>query len=696
VGYLRALFSSCLVLLVSFASTAQQSATAEKSDLPATFDLLETKVRFESNGDSRKEVHAIVKIHSELGARQFANLNFDFNRSFQSVEIPLVRITHASGGTADILPSAITDSPNPAVVNFPAYHDVRVKSVRILGLAPGDTLEYRVITTTTHHPLAPDFWLDHSFDRTGIVSHEIFDVDIPTDRQPHVRFSPKTAPSMTDHQNGRNDYRWDLQSRNPSSTHDSSSGNDEPKESDLAITSFQSWDQFSNRLYSALLRPDQETAAAQKKASELTSSGMGINGPGSLEKIYDFVSQKITTVDLPLGATGFRPRSPDEILESGYGTPEDKSVLMRALTGFAGGAATLSLVQSASMQETAGMPRPSVFDHVLGVLFPGHWKGVWVDTSLGVAPFGLISGQLRGKPALLLTGNDSSWGRVSEELPFPASQSVSIEATIGTNGTLISRVRYKMRGDNELLLRLAFHQSPREKWTEVAQLLALSDGFRGKVTSASASDPYATHDPFTVEYEITQPKFVDWSKSPVRIPAILPLVGLPDPPSAKSASGSPTSTIAPIELGTPLDVHTSVTLHLPAATTVESPAGTAVDRDYATFSSSYAANGGTITASRHIRFIAPELPANRASDYNAFVHAVQNDQAQRFTLFAPPAKQPPSGRPQIQDDRYDRHAQIRNPVETSIRKELAGSEWPKHWAPASTFSFLTFNFNCRL
>ena len=89
----------------------------EKPANPAQIELLETKVRFETNGDSRKEIHALVKINNELGVRQFAQLNFDFNRSFEAVEIPLVHITHASGGTADILPSAITDQPNPAVVN---------------------------------------------------------------------------------------------------------------------------------------------------------------------------------------------------------------------------------------------------------------------------------------------------------------------------------------------------------------------------------------------------------------------------------------------------------------------------------------------------------------------------------------------------------------------------------------------------
>src|SRR6266851_4975848 len=171
-----ALFSLCAL---SVSPGRSQEPTPE---LPAQIELLETRVRFEANGDSRKEVHTRVHINNELGARQFARLAFDYNRSFQQIEFPLVRVTHTGGGTIDILPSAISDQPNPAVINAPAYQDVRVKSVRILGLAPDDLLEYRVVTTTSHHPLAPDFWLDHTFDRSGIVAEEIFELDLPASR----------------------------------------------------------------------------------------------------------------------------------------------------------------------------------------------------------------------------------------------------------------------------------------------------------------------------------------------------------------------------------------------------------------------------------------------------------------------------------------------------------------------------------
>src|SRR2546430_11223404 len=45
-----------------------------------------------------------------------------------------------------------------------------------------DTATTEIYTLSLHDALpislAPDFWLDHSFDRSGIVSHEIFELDL--------------------------------------------------------------------------------------------------------------------------------------------------------------------------------------------------------------------------------------------------------------------------------------------------------------------------------------------------------------------------------------------------------------------------------------------------------------------------------------------------------------------------------------
>ncbi len=638
---LRALAVYCLLASVIHSSTQAQQApqkpaekpsakasTPTETQNPAQIELLETRIRFETNGDSRKEVHARVHINSELGVRQFARLDFDYNRSFENVEIPLVRITHPSGGTADILPSAITDNPNPAVVNAPAYQDVRIKSVRILGLAPGDNLEYRVITTVSHHPLAPDFWLDHSFDRTGIVTQELFEIDLPASRATKIQINPRVPAASTGASDeGRTLYRW---SRFPSKEREVPK---EPAESepDIVLTSFEGWEQLAERLKSFLDPTGELPSDVLDKASALarvTNSDPMQTPSIRAEAFYTFVSQKIRTIELPLGSTGFKTRAPSDILDSGYGTAEDKHILFAALANSYFGPARAGLLPAYSFEPQTSLPRPSVFDHLLTMT---GWPSInfWLDLNTEVAPYLVIPSEFRRKNAFLVgPAVTELWRLVDTGSPFPAVQKVVIDAKLAADGGLIAKVKYTMRGDNELLLRVAFHKAPKEKWKDLAQLLSLTDGFRGKVTSVAASDPSATREPFTLDYEITTPKFVDWSKKPVRIPALLPQIGLPDPP-AKPSHGTAAS---PIELGTPLEVETHMTLHLPPGTTTQTPTGTSVQRDYATFASQYSARGTTITASRHINFLLRQVPAEHAADYNAFLRAVQNDEAQDFTL----------------------------------------------------------------
>jgi hypothetical protein len=611
------------------AETAPAAATEKKTELPFQIQVLETHIRFEANGDSRKEVHTIVKINNNLGARQFARISFDYNRSFQQVEIPLVRISHVNGGTSEVLPSAVTDAPNPAVEQFPAYQDVRMKSVRILGLQEGDTVEYRVITTTTKHPLAPDFWLERSFDRSGQVLEEHYDLDLPASRQVQTYISPSTPPTKKDQGEGdsaRVIYKWSLSA----STSKESGTTAERTEPDVVLTTYSSWEQFATRIGERLIPNRAAVDELGPKAKEIARQ----EAPSGnwIAPLYDFVSQKIKTVDLPLGATGLRTRPAAEILSSGYGTPEDKFALFAALVKNCC-RVQAGLVHTSETIALGGLPRPNVFDHLLArVSYPSF--SLWMDLNLEVAPFGMIPSQFRSKPALLVEPDSNQiWRQVPKELPVTGFQKVAVDASLDDEGKLTANVRYTMRGDNELLLRVAFHQTVKDKWKDVANLLALSDGFRGQVTSVETSDPMETKEPFTVEYELTQAKFVDWAKKPVRIPALLPQIGLPDPPR----KAGPGEAQPKIELGTPLEVQTSLTLHLPTGTAVQTPAGTTVTRDYATFTSKYSATQNTVTASRHINFLKREIPGERATDYNAFLRAVQNDQSQVLVL-APPSE----------------------------------------------------------
>jgi hypothetical protein len=400
----------------------------------------------------------------------------------------------------------------------------------------------------------------------------------------------------------------------------------DPGMPDVVITTFRSWASLTNRLSHFLVVEGDLPSSVNKKLDQVPADG----GRSSvLSSIYDFVSREIRTVDLPLGSAEYQTRSPAETFTVGYGTPEDKIALLSALLR-SRGISSEPLLVSAYANAREQLPRPSLFRDVLMRAVYGSTRYT-LDPNLEVAPLGMVKLAVRGTPVLAVqeiatgTGEDL-WTVVPRDLPFAARQDVNVTASVSGAGDLSAVVNYTLRGDNELLLRVAFHQTPKERWKEVAGLLALSDGFQGTITNVTASDPMATKDPFTVKYEITQPKFVEWSKKPVRIPALLPQIAVPD---------APRKTAGKIELGTPLDVQTSLKLQLPLGTTVETPAATSVARDYATFASKYDGHLNMVTASRHIRFVKREIAAERAGDYNAFLRAVQNDQAQALVLSPP-------------------------------------------------------------
>ena len=601
---------------------AKPAILRAEDSLPFEVKQLETRLRFETNGDSRKEVHTVIELKGEAAAREFARLKFDYDRAFQSVEVPLVRITHKNGGTSEVLPSAVSDAANPAVEKYEGFRDLRVKSVRVMGLQEGDVLEYRVVTTTTKPPYAPNFWVEHGFDRSGQVQSETYEVDIPASATPKLWTSTLGSKYQTrtegEGATARTIYLWtrgkiEGPAEKPALVSDA--------EPDVALRSFPDWIGFRSARAGLFPGLRESSPEISRKAAELTAAAK--RDREKLELLYDFVSKKIAGLDAPLAATGYAARRPEVVLASGYGTAQDKAALLIALATAAGIPAEPAF-SGPGLSNEQDPHTPAEFSSVLVMAKVG--SEIWMDPAEGVTPFGAIAAQLRGKPAFLPFGTgDAAFASVTRDLPFAASQKVRVEASLAASGELTAKVKYTIRGDNELLLRMAFAHTAKEKWKEVAGLLALSDGFRGQIATAEISDPADTREAFRVEYELKQSKFVDWTKQPVRIPALLPQIGLPEVPAAGAKA-------ATIELGTPLDVETQMTLTLPAGASAQLPPGTDVARDYASYTSKYSFSGASLTATRHIRFLLREIPETRRADYTAFWRAAQIDQAQLIVL----------------------------------------------------------------
>lgn len=629
---------------------APGKSTSAEEPRPYVIEHYDTSIRFEADGTSRRELRVRAHVLLDEGAEELSRLVFDYDRKTEQLEISDVEVHQASGGSIGILPHAVADRPVAAVRDAPAYQDAREKSVRIPGLKAGDSLQYTVTLAIVKPPAETEFWVEHNFLRDAPVNEQQLEVNIPRERAVRIKTRPGFESfTTTDDASGasqRRLYRWKIahdgnaaSASKPlaDSTSSNSRGADEP---DIQLSTFQTWEDLGLWYQKQWDNPHQRESR-EKVSAKVREIVRGLDTRNEqLAALYSFVAQKIRSIELSADAIGYRLLPPAQVLEQGYGSAADKHNLLAEMARTIGLRAIPVLVNS-SRDVTQSIPSPSQFNQlVTAVEVNREWW--WLDTTPEVAPFRMLAAGLRNKRGLAVRSSmdgtagpeklPMQWLTTPVDPPFAAKQRVTVSSEVSKEGKLTARVQYAVRGDTEMLLRVAFHRAPRTQWKNLGQLLAISDGFRGDVTRVTASDPADTEKPFEVEYQIAQNGVVNWKNQKAGLELPLPSFGFPDGPSGADTGKSGGTTF---ELGTPLTVTAIASVSFPEGLVVRAPVPVGVKRDYAEYHSNYQTQGNKITAKRELRFVLRELPSERSGDYSAFMRSVRRDEAQQITLEQP-------------------------------------------------------------
>lgn len=587
-------------------------------------EQLKTSFRFEKDGTGQREMSLRAKIQSEAGVEGFGQLVFPYTSANEKLEIDYVRVHKSGGGVVTAPEGSVQDLTAPLASGARIYTDLRQKHVTVPGLRPGDVLEYHVIWRV-HTPLAQNhFWLEHYFLKEPfIVLDERLEVNVPLDSALKLKTEPGLE-AVNKEQGGRRVYTWKHANLKRQEPDDKSSRvkkeSDEPKPPHVQMSTFKSWGEVGE-WYAVLERdrsvPDDKIRA---KVAELVRGREGERA--KVEALYEYVAKNFRYVSLSLGQGRYQPHAAGEVLANQYGDCKDKHTLLAAMLRAAGLRAHPALIHSARKID-AEVPSPAQFDHVISAI-PLGGEMLWVDTTTEVAPFRLLSRQLRDKHALLITGDaPARLETTPADPPFPVTEVLEVEGKVNELGTLNGHTRLAMRGDNELLYRLVFRRTPASDWKQLGKFLAVTSLTYGlDVSDIKPGDPAATDKPFEVEYAFSGASFMDWSSKKSALSLPLPSADLPDADAEKQEEAGP------IKFAGPGEITRRLKLTLPAAYTARAPLPVTVTRDYAEYRSQYKLEGNTLVAERTLRLRVRELPASRAQDYLAFVSAARADEAQ--------------------------------------------------------------------
>ncbi len=624
-------------------SAARSAEGVADANEPYIFERHSLAVRFENDGSGQRELSVRVRIQNEQGAQQFRELAFGYISPNEQVTVRSVKVRKRDGSLIDVLasPKSIKDGLSATAREYPAYAKLKEVSVAIPSLQTGDTLEYDVVTRVVQ-PFAPgEFWFQYDFPRDAIVLDDQLELNLPEGRAfsitapgfariesgtrrtvPAKRASSGFAFTRTE-EGGRTILRWKRANLKITGDQEQSPLAAAERPPDVQLTSFKDWAGVARWYAQFEHASPQASPQVKSKAEELIRGAM--SDAEKARALCAYVSQQIRNVDLPALFGRLPARTPESVLASGYGDPEEKTELLAAMLERTGMRADIVLISYRHKLER-DFPSPAQFGQVLAVVHDSN-ETAWIDPSAQLAPFGFLPAPLRGQSALLLGANGSAEVvKTPADPPFPSTQNVEIEAQVSELGKLSGTARYSLRGDTEYVLRTAFHRAPRAQWNQLAQTILTLDGLRGEATSVTTSDPLDTEKAFQLTIAFSDPSAFEWPMERTRIAVPLLNIALPDPPAKRGEA---------VKLGTPLDIVVHLRLRFPAGFRVSAPVGTAVARDYAEFKSSYRFENGELLAERALKFKLRELPASQIQDYLAFAHAVQADEAQPLDVENP-------------------------------------------------------------
>jgi len=617
--------SSILVLAAFAAGCLTCRAAAQKpaakpdySKEAAVVEIFHSTAAFQNDGTNSRGLTLRVRINSDAGVQQYSVLILPYASANEKVKVDYIRVTHPDGTVVETPASSIQDESSAITRQAPEYSDYREKHVAVKGLGPGDVLEYRIQYQVTK-PLVPgQFWFGYNFDHEDICLDHELQISVPEGRDVKIR-SMKVQPTVTD-KDGRRIYVWKTQNlKRKEDTREYRTGR--LPESDVLISSFTSWAQVGD-WWKGLEAPRTEpTAQVKAKAAALTKDLT--TDEAKLRAIYSYVALNFHYIGISFGIGRYQPHAATDVLNNQYGDCKDQFTLLASLLKAAGIQAWPALINS-QQQLDPSVPTPGQFDHVISVARLGE-KTIWMDTTTGVAPPGLLAPGLQDKQALVIPDDKPPYlAETPAGSPRDNVVNLNVDAQMDKDGTFTAKMQDAASGINGLIMRMAFRTVPEANWKELVERLARIEGYGGTVSNVSASSPEDTGHPFKWTYNYTRKDFPDWKNN--RILVGLPSMLLPD------ASDDEKKANQPVILGALIERRDDAKIKLPAGYVPTLPKRIDLVKPYAEYHASYSFANGTLEVERDFITKKPEVAAADRKDYRDFDKAVTDDETRYIDL----------------------------------------------------------------
>jgi tetratricopeptide (TPR) repeat protein/transglutaminase-like putative cysteine protease len=422
---------AALVWLVLCAGAAAQEAPA----LSAT--LMTRDIVVAEDGHTTTTMHVEIHIGNDSAAMSGGQQNASFSADTESLEIVEAYTRKPDGKRIAVAPSSIYEQQAPGTQQVLMYTDQRQKVIVFPQVGAGDDVVYTARVVQKAPLMAGQFWYGDIFNLSAAIREVRESVTVPKAMALHVdthdlAYSRDETATQVVH-------RW---------TYAAATNPAEEKDDDFALARTPHFHVSTFKDYAALGAAYAQLAEPRiavtpqisQQADEITRGVTDRRRQAQL--VYEWVSRRIRYVGIELGVGGYVPHDADSVLRNGYGDCKDHAVLLAALLKAKGIEAEMVLI-NAGNQYALSPVAAFQFDHVITWLPEFR---MYVDSTAGVAPFGVLPQEEYGKPVVHAVATGGSLRTVPLLAPGQSETAMITTATLDEHGTLTGKTISRASG----------------------------------------------------------------------------------------------------------------------------------------------------------------------------------------------------------------------------------------------------------
>ncbi|HEX5003919.1 MAG TPA: DUF3857 domain-containing protein [Gemmatimonadales bacterium] len=425
---------------------------ADHPEEAAAFLLDDGVIVVEADGRERRTFRQVVQILKPSAVERYSEHSFGWSPDNEEFTINWLRVVRPDGTVISAGPAQQQESDVPAEMGAPVYANRKVIRASLSGVAVGTIVDYSYTTVKTKAWVPGDFyqWWGVS---TGLsVQRSRLIVDAPIGEQLRIEERNLNFPRRTEEGGGRRVLTW-ATANLPRLKPELYAADSNDIYMSVAVSSPLTWRDIGE-WYGKLaadryaLPPDLAGQVRQMVTGARTARD-------TAAIVQQWVAQDIRYLSIALGIGGYQPRTPAEVVASGFGDCKDKATLFVAAMRSLGFDAAPVLASSGGGVNRE-LPSLEQFNHAIAYVTLPEGRA-YTDLTVEFLPLGLIPGGLQGEFGLAVPPAGGT-----ENVTFPeetAAQQLSVmelRGRVDTEGRFNGTYQESVIGSRQWDLRASF------------------------------------------------------------------------------------------------------------------------------------------------------------------------------------------------------------------------------------------------